>query len=87
MLAARLCVSQVPVESIQVAFSGHVLRNTCLPGIRTVRYDCPDRIRCLRVFYDGHFMRPLASLVAIGDAMPKAYASVGLTITIRKNCL
>jgi hypothetical protein len=28
-----------------------------------------------------------ASLVAIGDAMPEAYASVGLTITIRKNCL
>jgi hypothetical protein len=36
---------------------------------------------------DGHFMGPLASLVAIGDAMPEAYASVGLTVTIRKNCL
>jgi hypothetical protein len=27
---------------------------------------------------------PHASLVAIGDAMPEAYASVGLTITPRK---
>jgi hypothetical protein len=36
---------------------------------------------------DGHFLGPPASLVAIGDAMPEAYASVGLTVTIRKNCL
>jgi hypothetical protein len=36
---------------------------------------------------DVHFMGPPPSLVAIGDAMPKAYASVGLTVTIRKNCL
>jgi hypothetical protein len=36
---------------------------------------------------DGHFHGPLASLVAIGDAMPEAYASVGRTVTIRKNCL
>jgi hypothetical protein len=36
---------------------------------------------------DGHFPGPPASLVAIGDAMPEAYASVGLTVTIRKNCL
>jgi hypothetical protein len=36
---------------------------------------------------DGHFMGPLASLVAIGDAMPEVYASVSLTVTIRKNCL
>jgi hypothetical protein len=27
------------------------------------------------------------SLVAIGDAMPEAYASVGLTVTICENCL
>jgi hypothetical protein len=37
--------------------------------------------------YDGHFLGPPASLVAIGDAMLEAYASVGLTVTIRKNCL
>jgi hypothetical protein len=36
---------------------------------------------------DSHFKGPPASLVAIGDAMPEAYASVGLTIAIRKNCL
>jgi hypothetical protein len=36
---------------------------------------------------DGHFMGPLASLVAIGDAMPETYTSVDLTVTIRKNCL
>jgi hypothetical protein len=36
---------------------------------------------------DGHFVRPLASLVAIGDAMPEGHASVGLTVTIRKNVL
>jgi hypothetical protein len=36
---------------------------------------------------DGQFQGPPASLVAIGDAMPEAYASVGLTITIRQNCL
>jgi hypothetical protein len=30
---------------------------------------------------------PPTSFVAIGDAMPEAYASVGLTLTIRKNCL
>jgi hypothetical protein len=35
---------------------------------------------------DGHFMRPLAYLAANGDAMPEAYASVGLTVTIRKKC-
>jgi hypothetical protein len=34
---------------------------------------------------DGHFLGPLASLVAIGDAMPEAYASVGLKVTIHKN--
>jgi hypothetical protein len=39
-------------------------------------------------FDDGHFLGPFASLVAIGDAMPEAYyVSVGLTETIRKNCL
>jgi hypothetical protein len=32
-------------------------------------------------------MGPPTYLVAIGDAMPEAYASVGLTVTIRKNCL
>jgi hypothetical protein len=32
-------------------------------------------------------MGPFASLVAIGDATPEVYASVGLTVTIRKNCL
>jgi hypothetical protein len=36
---------------------------------------------------DGHFLGCLASLVAIGDAMPEAYASVGITVTIRKTCL
>jgi hypothetical protein len=36
---------------------------------------------------DGHFLGPLASLVATGDAMPEAYASVGLIVTTRKNCL
>jgi hypothetical protein len=36
---------------------------------------------------DGHFMGPPASFVAIGDALPEAYASVGLTVTIRKTCL
>jgi hypothetical protein len=34
--------------------------------------------------YDGHFLRPLASPVVISDAMPEAYASVGLKVTIRK---
>jgi hypothetical protein len=38
-------------------------------------------------FEDGHFMGPFTSLVAIGHAMPEVYASVGLTATIRKNCL
>jgi hypothetical protein len=33
---------------------------------------------------DGHFMGPPASLVAIDDALPEAYASVGLAVTIRK---
>jgi hypothetical protein len=32
---------------------------------------------------DGHFLGTPASLVT----MPEAYASVGLTVTIRKNCL
>jgi hypothetical protein len=36
---------------------------------------------------DGPFLGPHASLVAISDAMPEAYASVGLTVTIRKNSL
>jgi hypothetical protein len=36
---------------------------------------------------NGHFLGPLASLVVIGDAVPEAYASVGLAVTIRKNCL
>jgi hypothetical protein len=36
---------------------------------------------------DGQFLGPLASLVAIGDAMHEAYASVGLTVAIRKNYL
>jgi hypothetical protein len=35
---------------------------------------------------DGHLLGPPASqVVAIGDAMPEAYASVGLTVTIREN--
>jgi hypothetical protein len=34
---------------------------------------------------DGRFLGPLASLVAIGDAMPEACVSVGLKVTIRKN--
>jgi hypothetical protein len=34
---------------------------------------------------DGHILGPPASVVAIDDAMPEAYASVGLIITIRKN--
>jgi hypothetical protein len=38
-------------------------------------------------FDDGHFVRPLASLVAIADVMPEGYASVDLTVTIRKNVL
>jgi hypothetical protein len=29
---------------------GHVLRNSCLPGIQTVGSNCPERIRCLRLF-------------------------------------
>jgi hypothetical protein len=36
--------------------------------------------------YDYFFGSP-ASLVTIGDAMPEAYASIGLTVTIRKNYL
>jgi hypothetical protein len=36
---------------------------------------------------DGHFLGPPASIVATGDAMPEAYASVGLIVTIRKKCL
>jgi hypothetical protein len=36
---------------------------------------------------DGSFMGPLASLVVVGDAMPEAYASFDLTVTIRKNCV
>jgi hypothetical protein len=36
---------------------------------------------------DVHFLGHHASLVAIGDAMPEAYASVGLTVTIRNNGL
>jgi hypothetical protein len=36
---------------------------------------------------NGNLLGPHASLVAIGDAMPEAYASVGLIVTIRKNCL
>jgi hypothetical protein len=36
---------------------------------------------------EGHFLGPPASLVAIGDAMPEVYASVGLTVTLCKNCL
>jgi hypothetical protein len=36
---------------------------------------------------DGHFLGPPASLVAIGDAMPEAYACVGIIVTIRKSCL
>jgi hypothetical protein len=35
----------------------------------------------------GIFLGPPTSLVAIGDAMPEAYASVGLIVTIRKNRL
>jgi hypothetical protein len=34
---------------------------------------------------DVHFMGPPPSLGAIGDTMSEAYASVGLTVTIRKN--
>jgi hypothetical protein len=34
--------------------------------------------------YDGHFLGPPASLLAIGDAMPEAHASAGLTVTIHK---
>jgi hypothetical protein len=33
---------------------------------------------------DGHFFSPPPSLMAIGEAMPAAYASVGLAVTIRK---
>jgi hypothetical protein len=36
---------------------------------------------------DGYFLGPHVSLVAIGEAMPAAYICVGLTATIRKNCL
>jgi hypothetical protein len=36
---------------------------------------------------DGHFTGPPASFVAIGDAVPEVYASVGLTLAILKNCL
>jgi putative lipase involved disintegration of autophagic bodies len=37
---------------------------------------------------DGHFLGPPSSLVGIGDTIPAvAFASVGLTVTIRKNCL
>jgi hypothetical protein len=36
---------------------------------------------------DCHFMGLIASLVAIGDAMPEAYVSVGRSVTIRKNWL
>jgi hypothetical protein len=36
---------------------------------------------------NGFFLGPLAPLVAIGDAMPEAYGSAGLTLTIRKNCV
>jgi hypothetical protein len=38
-------------------------------------------------FDDDHFQGPPKSFVAIGDALPEAYASVGLTVTIRKSCL
>jgi hypothetical protein len=36
---------------------------------------------------DGHSPEPYAPLVAIGDAMPEACASVGLTVILRKNCM
>jgi hypothetical protein len=38
----------------------------------------------MRDFDDSHFLGPPASLVAVGDAMPEAHASVGLTITTRQ---
>jgi hypothetical protein len=47
----------------------------------------PNESDVFGYFDDGHFLGPPASLVAIGDAMPEAYASVGLTATIRKNYL
>jgi hypothetical protein len=33
---------------------------------------------------DGYFLGPPTVVVAIGEAMPSAYASVGLTVTIHK---
>jgi hypothetical protein len=33
---------------------------------------------------DGRFLGPPASYVAISDAMPEAYVSVGLSVTIRR---
>jgi hypothetical protein len=39
-------------------------------------------------FYDdGHFLGPLTSLVAIGDAIPAAHVIVSLTVAIRTNGL
>jgi hypothetical protein len=84
VLMARLCVSRVPVEPIKVAFSRPCFRNRCPLGIQTVGCDCPERIRYCVYYDDGRF---LASLVAIGDDMPEAHASVGLPVTIRNNCL
>jgi hypothetical protein len=45
----------------------------------------PNELIFCGYFDDGNFLGPPASLVAIGDAIPEADASVGLTVTIRKN--
>jgi hypothetical protein len=88
MLMARLCVSRVPVESIKIAFSGQCPSQELPPGytnswLRLPRTN-PLSAVTLTMFTSWD---PPASLVAIGDAMPVAYASVGLMVTMRKNCL
>ena len=91
MLIARLCVSRVPVASIKVAFSGLGAMFFAIVASSVYKQLAPiapnESVVC--GYSDaGHFLGPHASLVAIGDAMSEAYASVGLIITIRqKNCM
>jgi hypothetical protein len=50
MLTARPCAPRVPVESIKVAFSGPCSSQQLPPKYTTTGCDCPERIRCLRLF-------------------------------------
>jgi hypothetical protein len=86
MLMPRLCVSRVPVASTKVAFSKACSSQYYPLGCPKswLRLPRKNMLFALILTMVTSWAPLHAPLMAIGEAIPAAYASVGLTVTVRK---